>query len=190
MYSPCFRQYLADIEIFCPQSLLARRLHFFPSTPSDAANSWNNASSGNVTYRGQLQDVNSLIALMVPGVIGVIDAFRYIKDPYNFEQARNLTNETVSQGSGFVVEVGVQVISLSKERHSLWPIFSSAVFFRLLHHPALVNHLCTAIVFVYYGAPDRRSFETMPVKSSGTGKFATLQTQHVSRIKETHWPYD
>ncbi|CAM9207574.1 unnamed protein product [Ectocarpus sp. 8 AP-2014] len=57
--------------------------------------SWNNASSGNVTYRGQLENVNWLISLMVPGIIGVEDAFLDIKDPYNFEQARNLTNETV-----------------------------------------------------------------------------------------------
>lgn len=94
---------------------------FTTPTLADADNSWNNESSGNVTYRGQLQSVNWLISLMVTGVVGVEDAFLNIKDPYNFEQARNLTNETVSQGSGFVVEIKAEAIPYSKVRHSLWP---------------------------------------------------------------------
>lgn len=56
--------------------------------------SWNNESTGDETYRGRLEAVNALIADMVPGVIGG-PGFYYIKDPYNFTQARNLTNATV-----------------------------------------------------------------------------------------------
>lgn len=61
--------------------------------------SWNNESTGETTYRGQLEDINRLIANMVPGVIGQGD-FVDIMDPYNFQQARNLTNDTVRPEGG------------------------------------------------------------------------------------------
>lgn len=57
-------------------------------------NSWNNQTTGEATYRGNLEDINAIIARMVDDVIGA-GAFADIKDPYNFQQARNLTNETV-----------------------------------------------------------------------------------------------
>ncbi|CAM9938114.1 unnamed protein product, partial [Pylaiella littoralis] len=56
--------------------------------------SWNNESTGVVTYRGQLEVVNDLIELMKPDIIGQ-GAFADIEVEYNFTLARSLTNETV-----------------------------------------------------------------------------------------------
>ena len=68
-----------------------------PTLPETTVPSWNNETTGEKTYRGQLEAVNSLLADM-ENVLGGV-GFQDIENPYNFEQARNLTNATVSDAS-------------------------------------------------------------------------------------------
>lgn len=79
-------------------------LLFSPSGPCEAmahaawcpACSWYDNSTGNLTYRSQLDTINSLFGLMTDGVLGG-PGFYGFRASYDFDTARNLTGDAVSR---------------------------------------------------------------------------------------------
>lgn len=90
--------YLISHLICVPSPSLSLRGPSRTATLGTAPRSWNNASTGDITYRGQLDVVNMLLDLMVNGTIGG-PYFPDFYSPYNFTLAKTITSDAVSADS-------------------------------------------------------------------------------------------